>query len=61
MRTRAAFLLAVLGLALLAGACGGTAGEGDTYGESTVVQERAVVGVQSTAGYDEGRPLGVSW
>jgi IMP dehydrogenase len=23
--------------------------------------ERAVVGVQSTAGYDEGRPLGVSW
>ena len=24
-------------------------------------QERAVVGVQSTAGYDEGRPLGVSW
>jgi IMP dehydrogenase len=24
-------------------------------------QDRAVVGVQSTAGYDEGRPLGVSW
>ena len=24
-------------------------------------QERAVVGVQSSAGYDEGRPLGVSW
>jgi IMP dehydrogenase len=24
-------------------------------------RERAVVGVQSTAGYDEGRPLGVSW
>jgi IMP dehydrogenase len=23
--------------------------------------DRAVVGVQSTAGYDEGRPLGVSW
>ena len=23
--------------------------------------ERAVVGVQSTAGYDEGRPLGTSW
>jgi IMP dehydrogenase len=23
--------------------------------------ERAIVGVQSTAGYDEGRPLGVSW
>ena len=25
------------------------------------LHERAVVGVQSTAGYDEGRPLGVSW
>lgn len=24
-------------------------------------QERAVVGVQSAAGYEEGRPLGVSW
>lgn len=24
-------------------------------------QDRAVVGVQSTAGYDEGRPLGMSW
>lgn len=23
--------------------------------------ERAVVGVQSSAGYDEGRPLGTSW
>lgn len=23
--------------------------------------ERAVVGVQSAAGYDEGRPLGTSW
>ncbi len=35
-----------------------------TYaGASTISQfhERAVVGVQSTAGYDEGRPLGVSW
>jgi IMP dehydrogenase len=27
----------------------------------TTFHERAVVGVQSTAGYDEGRPLGVSW
>jgi IMP dehydrogenase len=27
----------------------------------TAFHERAVVGVQSTAGYDEGRPLGVSW
>lgn len=25
------------------------------------LQERAVVGVQSASGYDEGRPLGVSW
>lgn len=25
------------------------------------LRDRAVVGVQSTAGYDEGRPLGVSW
>ena len=24
-------------------------------------RERAVVGVQSSAGYDEGRPLGTSW
>ena len=35
-----------------------------TYaGAATVAEfhERAVVGVQSTAGYDEGRPLGVSW
>jgi IMP dehydrogenase len=35
-----------------------------TYaGASTIGEfhERAVVGVQSTAGYDEGRPLGVSW
>ncbi len=35
-----------------------------TYaGASTIdeFRERAVVGVQSTAGYDEGRPLGVSW
>jgi len=35
-----------------------------TYaGAETVPEfhERAVVGVQSTAGYDEGRPLGVSW
>jgi len=29
-----------------------------TVGE---LQERAVVGVQSTAGYDEGRPQGMSW
>ena len=35
-----------------------------TYaGAATIAefQERAVVGVQSTAGYDEGRPQGVSW
>lgn len=35
-----------------------------TYaGAATVAQfqERAVVGVQSTAGYDEGRPVGTSW
>ena len=35
-----------------------------TYaGASTIDQfrERAVVGVQSSAGYDEGRPLGTSW
>ena len=35
-----------------------------TYaGAATISEfhERAVVGVQSTAGYDEGRPLGVSW
>ncbi len=35
-----------------------------TYaGAATIAEfhERAVVGVQSTAGYDEGRPLGVSW
>ena len=35
-----------------------------TYaGASDIVefQERAVVGVQSAAGYEEGRPLGVSW
>ena len=24
-------------------------------------QRRAVVGVQSSSGYDEGRPVGVSW
>jgi len=24
-------------------------------------QERAVVGIQSAAGYEEGRPLGTSW
>ena len=32
-------------------------------GAATITEfhERAVVGVQSTAGYDEGRPLGVSW
>jgi len=24
-------------------------------------QERAVVGLQSSSGYDEGRPVGVSW
>ncbi len=30
-------------------------------GSISEFQERAVVGVQSTAGYDEGRPLGVSW
>jgi IMP dehydrogenase len=27
----------------------------------SALRDRAVVGVQSTAGYDEGRPLGVSW
>ncbi len=35
-----------------------------TYaGASTIPEfhDRAIVGVQSTAGYDEGRPLGVSW
>jgi len=35
-----------------------------TYAGASTVREfhdRAVVGVQSTAGYDEGRPLGVSW
>ena len=35
-----------------------------TYsGAATIEQfsERAVVGVQSAAGYDEGRPLGISW
>ncbi len=35
-----------------------------TYaGAATIpeLQERAVVGVQSSAGYDEGRPLGTSW
>lgn len=35
-----------------------------TYaGASTIEEfrERAVVGVQSSAGYDEGRPLGTSW
>ena len=35
-----------------------------TYaGESSIEEfhERAVVGVQSAAGYDEGRPLGTSW
>jgi IMP dehydrogenase len=35
-----------------------------TYaGAATVAEfaERAVVGVQSAAGYDEGRPLGTSW
>ncbi|MFM9226685.1 MAG: IMP dehydrogenase, partial [Actinomycetota bacterium] len=35
-----------------------------TYsGAATIEQfsERAVVGVQSAAGYDEGRPLGTSW
>ena len=35
-----------------------------TYaGASTIPEfrDRAVVGVQSTAGYDEGRPQGVSW
>ena len=25
------------------------------------LQERAVVGIQGAAGYDEGRPQGVSW
>jgi IMP dehydrogenase len=24
-------------------------------------RERAIVGVQSSSGYDEGRPVGVSW
>lgn len=35
-----------------------------TYaGAATIAEfhERAVVGVQSTAGYEEGRPQGVSW
>jgi IMP dehydrogenase len=35
-----------------------------TYAGAGTIPEfhdRAVVGVQSTAGYDEGRPLGVSW
>ena len=35
-----------------------------TYAGADSIEEfhaRAVVGVQSTAGYDEGRPLGVSW
>ena len=35
-----------------------------TYaGAATIpeLHERAVVGVQSRAGYDEGRPVGVSW
>jgi len=35
-----------------------------TYsGSATVAEfrERAVVGIQSAAGYDEGRPLGQSW
>jgi IMP dehydrogenase len=35
-----------------------------TYAGAATIPEferRAVVGVQSTAGYDEGRPLGVSW
>ena len=35
-----------------------------TYaGAATIpeLHERAVVGVQSHAGYDEGRPLGTSW
>jgi IMP dehydrogenase len=35
-----------------------------TYaGAATIAEfrQRAVVGVQSTAGYDEGRPVGVSW
>jgi GMP reductase len=35
-----------------------------TYaGAATIAElhERAVVGIQSDAGYDEGRPLGTSW
>jgi IMP dehydrogenase len=35
-----------------------------TYAGSRTVaefQERAVVGVQSAAGYEEGRPMGTSW
>jgi IMP dehydrogenase len=35
-----------------------------TYaGAATILefQERAVVGIQSAAGYEEGRPLGTSW
>jgi IMP dehydrogenase len=35
-----------------------------TYAGADTIEkfhERAIVGVQSTAGYDEGRPLGVSW
>jgi IMP dehydrogenase len=35
-----------------------------TYAGADTIEkfhDRAIVGVQSTAGYDEGRPLGVSW
>jgi IMP dehydrogenase len=35
-----------------------------TYAGASTVDDfhnRAVVGVQSSAGYDEGRPLGTSW
>ena len=35
-----------------------------TYAGASSIEEfheRAVVGVQSAAGYDEGRPLGTSW
>ena len=35
-----------------------------TYAGAATIEEfhdRAIVGVQSSSGYDEGRPVGVSW
>ncbi|MFM8602143.1 MAG: IMP dehydrogenase, partial [Actinomycetota bacterium] len=35
-----------------------------TYAGAATIEEfreRAVVGIQSSAGYDEGRPLGTNW